>query len=331
MAITALKCPNCAAPVPASRARTVVCAYCGHVLTSVPRVDVADASERPEDEGRPRVAVGDARFVVEGRLGVGDGCDVFLARRDARLTERVVLKVLRAGRDADLVTREWRTLEAITASEAQGADYFRTLLPQAVTHGRLVGPGAAEVPVNVYRWRSGFVHTLEDVRARYPDGVDPRAAVWMWKRLLEGLGWVHRAGYVHGAVVPRHLLLHARDHGVVLVGWSSAARSGSPLAALSAGARGFYPDDAWAGRAVTPATDLTMGARSIVAALNGDPARGTIPRDVPEPLAELLKAHVDPSARGRSDDAWELMKRVSEAGKRAFGPARFVPFAMPGW
>lgn len=70
------------------------------------------------------------------------------------------------------------------------------------------------------------MHALEDVRRAYPNGVDPRASVWIWKRLLELLGWVHRAGYTHGAVIPHHLILHAKDHGVVLAGWSSVVRSG---------------------------------------------------------------------------------------------------------
>jgi hypothetical protein len=57
--------------------------------------------------------VAGTRYVLLGRLGRGDGCDMFLARRDARLTELAVLKVVRALSDADLVSREYEVLEAL--------------------------------------------------------------------------------------------------------------------------------------------------------------------------------------------------------------------------
>lgn len=330
MTITALKCPNCAAPIPPSRTSSVVCAYCSHVLTGVPSVDL-DASDRDEDNNRPRVTVADTRFVLEGRLGLGDGTEVFLARRDAKLTERVVLKVLRTDTDADLLSREWRTLEALFADRSQGSDYFSTLLPQPVTHGRLIGPHTAEVPVNVYRWRSGFVHTLADVRRQYPDGIDPRAAVWIYKRLLEVLGWVHRAGYVHGAILPQHSLVHARDHGVVLIGWSSATRDGTPLPSVSVSSRAFYTDSAWSGLPVTPATDITQCTRAVLFALGADSSLSKIPASVPKPFATLLSQRLDPDVNARDPDAWALMKQVTSTAKDSFGPARYVPFSMPGW
>ena len=38
MAIEVLRCPNCAAPLPAGARALVVCAYCNHTLTGVERV-----------------------------------------------------------------------------------------------------------------------------------------------------------------------------------------------------------------------------------------------------------------------------------------------------
>ena len=50
-------------------------------------------------------------------------------------------------------------------------------------------------------------------------GVDPRDAAWMWRRLLVALGFAHRAGVLHGAVLPEHVLIHPGEHGLVLVDW----------------------------------------------------------------------------------------------------------------
>lgn len=339
MTIEVLKCPHCGAPLPPGSGGVVVCSFCNRTLTGVPSVPGGARDEPAGDlyPGRPRVHVGGATYAVMGRVARGEGSDVFLARRDARLTELVLLKVLRAAGDADLLAREWKMLEALHASTAQGAAYFTSLLPQPVAHGTLANDAGYTRAASVFRWRSGFQHTLEDVAREYPDGVDPRAAVWMWKRALELLGWVHRAGYVHGAVLPQHLLVHPRDHGVVLAGWSAAVRShpraSEPLPVTCAAGRAYYPDDAWTGALPTPATDITMSARCIARALGGDPWADALPDAVPGPLAALVRAYADPASRagGRTDDAWALMERVGQAGREAFGPPRYHPFTMPGW
>ena len=336
MTIRALKCPNCSAPVPPTTESVIVCRYCDHTLADVPvlpwgsKLGRAPWPGRPEDRGRQRVRVEGHTWVVLGRLARGDGSDVFLARRDARLTEHVVLKMLRAPEDADLLRREQRALKRLEASEAQGAPFFRTLLPQRVRHGAatLVSPRRGAGPLtSVFRWRSGFTHTLEDARAAYPAGVDPRAAVWMWKRLLELLGWVHRSGWVHGAVLPDHALLHARDHGVVLVGWSAATwAEGAPeaLPCFSRAREAFYPKALRDGVACAPAHDLVMSARVIAHVLGGGPE--AVPAKVPAPVGALVRR----CAAGDlpTEDAWALKDAVAAAAKQVWGPPRYVKFTL---
>src|SRR5439155_20075146 len=76
------------------------------------------------------------------------------------------------------------------------------------------------------------LRSLAEVRAAYPDGVDGRDAVWMWRRLLVALGLAHRAGVVHGAVVDDHVLIQPAQHGVVLVDRCYAVLDGGRVAAL---------------------------------------------------------------------------------------------------
>ena len=59
----------------------------------------------------------------------------------------------------------------------------------------------ADHVVNVLDHPQGMV-SLAAVRSAYPDGLDPRDVAWMWRRLLVALGVAHRAGLVHGAVLP---------------------------------------------------------------------------------------------------------------------------------
>ncbi|NTX12910.1 hypothetical protein HUA74_37390 [Myxococcus sp. CA051A] len=338
MELQLLKCPGCGAklPPPSSPNGILTCDYCG-AMVSAKGAAVWPKPARPADDppfapDRPRVTVANTRYVLLGRLGRGDGSDVFLARRDSRITELVVLKVARALDDKDLLAREYEVLEDLQRTDAQGAEYFTRLLPQPVARGTAKDPEGIARAALVYRWTSGFQHTFSEAREVYSDGVDPRAAVWMWKRALELLGFVHRAGYVHGAVLPPHLLLHPRDHGLMLVGWSSAVRHRSfqSLPSTSASHRDFYPDALWNGGVPTPETDVAMCARSITWVLGGDPATGAVPSRVPAPLAELLRAQHS-GRSGLDVDAWSVKEQVSAAAQEAFGPPSYVPFTLPGW
>jgi hypothetical protein len=291
-----------------------------------------DAREEPiTDPHRMRIWVGGMRYAILGRIARGESCDVFLARRDGRLSERVLVKMLHTQDDADLLDNEQRALEMLEKSTAQGAPYFSGLLPQRVATGvaRLGLRGdEGERRVSVMRWRSGFVHTFTDVFGAHSSGIAPEATVWMWKRMLENLGWVHKSGFVHGAILPQHTLVHARDHGVVFVGWSCSVPIGKKLPATSSAFREFYPDGVWQGAPAHTRTDLTMSARLLLKALGGSVDRA--PSSIPGPLAQLLEGH----ARGDSrlpDDAWAVRDELDSVARRVFGPPKYIPFAMPGW
>jgi Lipopolysaccharide kinase (Kdo/WaaP) family len=275
------------------------------------------------------VNVAGIRYRILGRLGRGECCDVFLAERLRRLTERLVLKVLRSPDDVDMLDREEAVLRALHVAIVQGSDHFATRVPEVVHRGSMQSP-EGERSALVLRHASGFTHTLDDVRQTFPDGVEPRHAVWMWRRMLETLGWMHRAGFAHGALVPRHLLVHARDHGVRIIGWSCATRlnTSEALPALIENSGIDYPESLLKDGRSTRATDIAMSARSIRHVLAR--ADGSLSAHVPIAMADLVQAYAaaDPSC---SEDAWEVSNEVAAAARSVFGPPAFVSFHMPGW
>jgi len=315
---------------PPSASRSQRCPYCRTVLApanGVWRPQLDDLDDSFGDAREPRFWLGGHRYALIGRLARGEGSDVLLARRDEAMTARVIVKVLRASAAADLFAREETVLESLASSKAQGAPHFTRLMPERVAFGiaRLGANGlGGERRIAIRRHRAGFVHTLEDVRRAHADRIEPAHAVWIWKRTLESLGFIHAAGWIHGAVLPAHLLVNARDHGVVLAGFSRAVRAGEKLAAITRDAKAFYPDDVATGAAVDVRTDLAMSARAILFVLGGDPLRA--PSRVPAPFARLLETTaVTPWAR----DAWALVEDASQVARDVFGPPKFVPFDMP--
>jgi hypothetical protein len=290
-------------------------------LSTVAASDFLVALRERDTTAHLRVA--GANYELLGRLAQGESTDVFLARRARRVTEWVVIKVLRSMRDEDLVEREWKALSALRRSDVEPGAKFLRRLPEPVGKGTFLDPDGNKRMASVFRWKSGFLPTLADVQTAYPAGVEPRAVVWIWRRILDMLGWVHRSGWVHGAVLFPHVLLHPRDHGALLVGWSCASpvAGHEPLVARNPTYQWCYPQNLWNGGGASQATDLAMTARCM-AALLGQGA-------VPGPLADLVQACVDPP--GVSDDAWELASRVLDVAQVVFGPPKYHRFSVPGW
>lgn len=176
------------------------------------------------------------------------------------MPERVVLKIALDGAPAGRLRREHEVLTALQDPLAAGAAYFSQRLQQPVALG--ADTLALRVP-------SGFWGSLDLVQANYPDGVDARHVVWMWRRILEVLAYAHAAGWSHGRLHPGHLLVQPRDHGILIIGWAGATAAG----------------------AASCARDLRQAAWSMRAMLA--PPRDAnppgMPAAVPAPLASLLR------------------------------------------
>lgn len=262
------KCPNCGGPLTLPGA----CEYCDAEFSPGP----GQAYRIPKPLPKPavphlgRLTLGSQNYLVHGRLAQGAHCDVYLARKDAPLTEMVILKVARG--DDEALAREWKILNQLH----QRPDFLTSLLPVPVHRA----PGRA----TVYRWRSGFQFTLEDAKGQ----ADPGSTVWMWNRLLEQLTVLHGRGYHHAALLPQHLLLHPRDHGLALCGWSHC----------QTGASG--PDLADSGRCISS----LLGWRA------------------PKKLKDLA-AHA-----GTFSSAGQLKLELKRVALEVFGPPRFRPLIL---
>ena len=197
-----------------------------------------------------------------------------------------VLKVPRSLADNDLMAAEATALRTLwTDGDPRYRAYAPRLIESATrADGRVV---------NKLKRLHGFV-SLDGMNR-----IDPRDAAWIWRRLLVALGWAHRAGLVHGAVLPAHVLIHPTEHGVVLVDWCYAVRPGNRLAALVAEHRADYPPEI---PHVTPATDIYL-ATVLMRRLMHDP---------PKPIARFISGCLYDAPRMRPQDAWALLAELDE-------------------
>ena len=323
LTLLSFACPQCSAPLPrAARWRTVECAYCGATIVrgteTVERAVFRQAWQRAQaaPANGPEMRWHGARYRLLAPLGRGEHAEVWLAQRHGAVPERVTLKLaLDEGVARDRLKAESTVLDAMQGLTTPGAAYFSRRLPQPLGLALAEGAAGGARSALLLRHPPGFWGSLAEVRRLNPQGVDPRHGVWLWRRMLEVLAFVHDNGRVHGALAPEHALVHPRDHGVLLIGWADAR---SPRTAE---------------RHADVARDLMQSAWTIRALLaghaTGAPGLGA---RTPVPLAELLGQCSEDAAACARLGARGIEQALSTASREAFGAPQFISFhpAPPG-
>ena len=335
----AIMCPQCNAPLaPHHFARSIVCSYCGTTV----QLDEASVStsifheaflvwNSPKSYQIPSwISIGESHWALDSCIAHGDIADVYTGQRARWPTELVIVKLLRDLKDTVLFDNEWDALQALHHSNAPGADTFTTLIPQPIIRGNITTGSYAGSRASIFRWASGFHHTFDEVFQAYPQGIPPRASIWIWRRILEVLSFLHNSGMAHGAVLPSHLLVQENEHGVRLVDYSSAGRFGEKLQVISQRSESFYPQLTRSQLTLTAQLDITMSARCVTAILGGNPKTGSLPASVPTRLADIIRrvALTKPMSSTR-EDAWTIREELGKIANEVFGAPQFVPIVMP--
>jgi len=276
--------------------------------------------------GKPRRATLTA--VLRSRAGtykvleefrVGDIADLFIGETDET---RCLLKVVRQPRDNDLLDIEARTLAALHGETGEKATVFQKYLPKLLDSFALIESGGRQRKVNVLNVADGY-YSLAEVREAYPDGLDTRDAAWMIRRAFEVLSWIHDLGYVHGAVLPEHVLVHPQKHGARLVGWSYAVRTGMRLTAISASRKDMYPASVLRREPATPALDIQLAGQCALLLLSD--RVGKLRADVPKDVVTFFEH----CCKGKTENGAEAYCTYDELLKKNFGKRTYRAFAMP--
>jgi len=335
MATTIPLCPHCGAPLATTRfAALAVCSYCDATVRIDPSLVSASRyreawrawnSAMAGDDSNV-ISISDSHWMVDGLLAHGEVSDVYFARRARWPTELAVLKVLRDPDDGSLLESELRALERLHRNPAVDGMNFAMRVPFSIVHGTAAGGNAGGL-VGVYRWAQGFLHTFEAIRVAFPNGIAPPASIWIWRRILETLSVMGRAGLVHGAVLPNHLLIQEGEHGVRLVGFGCADLPGAHLRVVCSRFEHLYPTALLASGELAQWVDIVMSARCIAYLLGGSAHDGEVPAHVPAPLAEILR-RCGSDTNSTVEDSWSLHQELGEIGRRLFGPPAFHPIVV---
>ena len=176
-----------------------------------------------------------------------------------------LLKMARDPADNDLMRREATALTRL--QDVVDPAWLAYFPPLVATGQRDDARSGIRRHVNLIGALSGF-RSLAEVRAAFPAGVDPRDAAWMWRRLLVAIGAAHRAGVIHGAVLPEHVLIHPAEHGLVLVDWCySVSGPAGRVRAIVQRYQRWYPPEVLAGDPAGPDLDMLLPRPRLAAAV----------------------------------------------------------------
>jgi serine/threonine protein kinase len=313
MAWVALTCPQCGSPLPrVALWRSVKCASCGSLVTKTESIVERDSFRQALNRARAdsgvhsAIVCGGAAYQLIQELGAGENSQVYLARRVNSLPLLVVIKLFSAAKAKAAFTREAQVLRELQSLDGDGVGaYFSRLLPELIAQGAVEGNDGRQALV--LRHPSGFWGSLAALNERFASGLDARHAVWIWRRQLEVLGFIHTHGWSHGDVRPQHALVHPQNHGIRLIGWTSARSTASDK---------------------DKAADLCRSARVIQVLLCGTSGSGALPDNVPTGLAQLVTRAAADADFCRSHGATGLDALLRTEARTAFGPPSFVSLTI---
>jgi serine/threonine protein kinase len=217
-----------------------------------------------------------------------------------------MIKVPRGPGDNDLMEAEANALRKLWAN---GDPRFRPYAPRLIESFVHEDDQRRRRRINVLEHQAGMISLAEIKRE-----IDARDAAWMWRRLLTAIGWAHRAGVIHGAILPEHVLIHPEQHGLVLVDW---CYSGHRPAAIVKARLAHYPPEVLHDHTAGPATDIYM-ATVLMTRLIGS--------RIPASLRRFAAGCTYDAPRMRPQDAWVLLGEFDDLIHQLYGPRKFRPF-----
>lgn len=268
-------------------------------------------------------------------LKAGDVADIHLGEGIGPdgVTHEYLLKISRIVHGDKLLDNEQKIVKELLtkAGDTTYRKYFPTLVESFPATDKI------QKRVNVFL-HEGKSHTAEDLHAKVPV-LDSRHLAWMFKRLLIAIGFAHKTGYIHGAVLPSHVLFKEivdssppeLDHGAMLTSWGHAIKFGDTVKTISIKYKEWYPPEVLAKKPATAGTDIYLAAKIMFYLAGVDPnGKFTIPaKQIPIPMQRFFQSCLLPGAKMRPDNAWALHDEFDDLLKTLYGKPKFHHLYTP--
>lgn len=229
------------------------------------------------------------KYTLIKKLADGDISTVFVGKLD----KNYILKIPKVKNS--LLKKEFETLLSLYEDNV-----FSKLIQKPVDFSNGIG---------VYEYYNNIISGREVMG--YPS-LDSRHIVWMFKRALMVLGYVHNKGAVHGAMTPDHILFNKENHGMILCGWIHSGKIGDDIKVVPAKWKHYY-DNFKKTKKLSKQLDIYMTAKSML-----DIGKNIHPRLLAFINACMLPGNMAP------ENAWDLHDELKELSINIFGKSKFI-------
>jgi hypothetical protein len=277
------------------------------------------------------------KYILEGILSAGDIADVhFASMESSSKRKNLLLKIARSTNDNDLLRAEEEILGKLHGKLPK--DTWGTCIP-TITESFLVSDYQKR-RVNVMEHFDGFLTGVE-IRKRTASA-DGRTIAWMWKRLLVLLEWTHKIGYVHGAVLPPHVMFYPdndgqthrdpRKHSIRLIDWCYAIdkKTRTRLSAWVPEWGDFYAPEIINKKPLGPWTDLYMGAKTMLYLVGGNTNKDIFPDSIPKEISFAIAQCLNTDPNDRPQSIGKYFEFFTEQIRKVYGAPKWHHFIVPG-
>jgi TonB family protein len=267
----------------------------------------------------------DEKFPLRQWLGSSDHSAVFLTERSGGGSRRAAVKLIPAQNlDGDAQLAQWASIAKLSH-------------PHLI---RLFERGRCQIDGTrlLYVVMECADESLTEILPVRP--LSPSEASQMLPPAAEALGFLHRAGFVHGRVAPSNITavenqLKLSSDGLSKIGDVAGPRAPSAYDAPEVATTGLSPAaDIWS-LGMTLVAVLTQNEPKVK---SGSGGAGSVPNTIPQPLREIARQclQVDPQSRCTVHDIIRRLRaltadgaeRVAEAQRPRRSPSAWILAAV---
>jgi len=245
------------------------------------------------------------------KLFDGDLSQIFIGKKG---DHEVLVKIVNSHKNNDLMLNEFRNLQKIF----QRGSRVLIHLPEILNSFEIKNSQGVLKRVNVFALPEDKFYTLEEVKNKYPQGLEGRHIAWMFNRIMSAIFAAHISGIVHGAIVPSNLLIDVEKHNVKLIDWCYSAEEGQKLKAIVPKYKDFYPHEVFR-KTSNFGTDIYMAAKCLLDILHAD---------APYEIRGFLRYCCIENLPSRPQDVGILFHEFKETLVNLYGKPKFVELKM---
>lgn len=259
-------------------------------------------------------------YSLGDKLGTGDISDVYRATYNG--SADYIAKISRVPGGDRFISLESQVLKRLQerAKDKTYSSYFPRLVESFLHQNTLTDKFLKRV--NIFR-EPYRLWSLEDVLKKHPGGLDGRHIAWIFRRVLTALGFAHNNNICHGAVLPQHILIEPKNHGICLCGWIHWAEPGTLISTVPETHKSWYPKEVLEHEYAGPETDIFLLAKTMLAA-----SRKDYPGILPVAFKLFFDSLAFDSVAMRPNNAWGVEQEFTELMDSVYGPRKFVVLNM---